>query len=181
MARAGERERRDRGTGSKMSAGWSSQRKVVCRDWVQPADMQESVLQRGAMEYPAWLRNLAVCRLAQSHRLQETDVCTCLSWTKPAYKTDLSPSWRHIWCPPVAKPEIFNFTYMFVPTFRVRGQPEQSCGSGFWRRSGTVAMALDLRMKSPSEENESDSKCQQPERWNCCICVVFSRCTRTSC
>lgn len=101
-----------------MSAGWSSQRKVVCRDWVQPADMQESVLQRGVMEYPAWLRNLAVCRLAQSHRLQETDVCTCLSWTNPAYKTDLSPSWWHIWCPPVAKPEIFNITYMFVPTFR---------------------------------------------------------------
>lgn len=138
-----------------MSAGWSSQRKVVGRDWVQPADMQESVLQRGVMEYPAWLRNLAVCRLAQSHRLQETDVCTCLSWTKPAYKTDLSPSWWRIWCPPVAKPEIFNFTYMFVPTFRVRGHPEQSCGRGFWRRSSTVAVALDLRMKGPSEEKES--------------------------
>lgn len=56
-----ESEREDRGTGSKLSADWFSQREVAFRDLVQATDMQESGFQCWVMEYPALLCNLVVC------------------------------------------------------------------------------------------------------------------------
>lgn len=55
--RARERERGDRGTGSKLSADWFSQREVGFRDLVQATDIQESMFQCWMMEYPALQSN----------------------------------------------------------------------------------------------------------------------------
>lgn len=48
-----ERGREDRGTGSKLSADWFSQREVGFRDVAHATDLQESGFQCWPMEYPS--------------------------------------------------------------------------------------------------------------------------------
>lgn len=65
--RGRERAQGDRGTGSKLSAEWFSQREVGFRDLVQATDMQESMFQCWMMEYALQCNHASVeCQLVVS-------------------------------------------------------------------------------------------------------------------